>query len=397
MTMNITICGGGNAAHTLAGLLSNWEDVSVSMYLPFGNEAEQWQEGIQQNGGITVNTSQKTILGRPRAICRDPGAAVADSQLVLLALPAFAHEPILKQIAPYIPPGAWVGALPARGGFDLCLRDILKERLSEITIFGFQTLPWACRIQQYGKQVTILGTKELVDLAVWPMSQAPAVSAKLQTLLGITINPIASFLSLMLADTGQIIHPGIMYGLFHNWDGKPYDKQRLFYQSVDKDIAAVLQHMSDEIQMLRKALQECYPELDLSAARPLIEWLKRSYRTTIADSSTLQSSFSTNRSYAGLPAPMHKTEEGYIPDFQARYLSEDVPYNLLVTRGVAELANVATPVIDQVLNWAQSHLDKEYLVSGKLKGKDLIDTRTPQRYGFSDLNQLLQAMHYLKT
>jgi len=149
--------------------------------------------------------------------------------------------------------------------------------------------------------------------------------------------------------------------------------------------------------MLRKALQECYPELDLSAARPLIEWLKRSYRTTIADSSTLQSSFSTNRSYAGLLAPMHKTEEGYIPDFQARYLSEDVPYNLLVTRGVAELANVATPVIDQVLNWAQSHLDKEYLVSGKLKGKDLIDTRTPQRYGFSDLNQLLQAMHYLKT
>ncbi len=397
MTMHITICGGGNAAHTLAGLLSHWKELSVRVYLPFGDEAEKWQEGIRQNGGITVNTPQKTLLGRPSAICRDPGAAVADSRLVLLALPAFAHEPILKQISPHIPPGAWVGALPARGGLDLCLRDIFKKRLSDITIFGFQTLPWACRIQQYGKQVTILGAKEQVDLTAWPAHLAPVISARLQELLGITINPITSFLSLMLADTGQLIHPGIMYGLFHEWDGRPYDKHRLFYQGVDDRIAVILQQMSDEIQMLRTALQGYFPALDLSAVRPLNEWLQRSYRTNIVDGSTLQTSFATNSSYAGLLAPMHKTDEGFIPDFQARYLSEDVPYNLLVTRGVAELAEIATPVMDKVLYWAQKHLDKEYLVAGKLRGKDIPGTRAPQRYGFTDLNQFMQEMRYLQS
>jgi hypothetical protein len=395
MTMHITICGGGNAAHTLAGLLSSWQELSVRIFLPFGDEAEKWQEGLLQNGGITVNTPQKTFLGRPSAICRDPGAAIADSQLVLLALPAFAHEPILKQIAPHIPPGAWVGALPARGGLDLCFSNILKERLSDITIFGFQTLPWACRIQQYGKQVTILGAKEQVDLTARPAHQAPVISAKLQELLGIKINPIASFLSLMLADTGQLIHPGIMYGLFHDWDGKPYDKHRLFYQGVDDGIAAVLQQMSDEIQMLRVTLQKSYPGLDLSAVRPLSEWLKRSYQTTIADDSTLQSRFATNLSYAGLLAPMHKVENGFVPDFQARYLSEDVPYNLLVTRGVAELAGVNTPVIDQVIYWAQNCLGKEYLVNGKLSGKDITATRTPQRFGFEKIDHLMETMDYL--
>lgn len=395
MKMNITICGGGNAAHTLAGLLSSWNELSVRVYLPFGDEAEKWQEGIRQNGGITVNTPQKTLLGRPSAICRDPGAAVADSQLVLLALPAFAHEPILLQIAPYIPSGAWVGALPARGGLDLCFRDIFKERLADIAIFGFQTLPWACRIQEYGKQVTILGAKAQVDLAARPANMAPVISSKLQELLGITINPIAGFLSQMLADTGQLIHPGIMYGLFHEWVGKPYEKQRLFYQGVDDNIAIVLQQMSDEIQTLKKALHESYPMLDLSAARPLGEWLKRSYETNIVDGSSLQSSFATNRSYAGLLAPMRKTDDGFIPDFQARYLSEDVPYDLLVTRGIAELAGVATPVIDKVLSWAQERLEKEYLVDGKLCGKDLPGTRAPQRYGFTDLNQFMQAMDYL--
>ncbi|NMC12817.1 MAG: hypothetical protein GYA34_08030 [Chloroflexi bacterium] len=395
MTTNITICGGGNAAHTLAGLLSSWEDLSVSMYLPFGNEAEQWQTGIQLNDGITVNTPQKTIHGKPSAICRDPGAAVVDSQLVLLALPAFAHEPILKQIAPHIPPGAWVGALPARGGLDLCFKDVFKDRLAEIVIFGFQTLPWACRIQQYGKEVTILGTKVQVDLTAQPAHMAVTVSARLQELLGISINPIPNFLCLMLADTGQLIHPGIMYGLFHNWDGKPYDKHCLFYQAVDDEIASLLQQMSDEIQSLRSELQKSYPTLDLSAVRPLGEWLKRSYQANIIDGCTLKSSFATNQSYAGLLAPMQKTDAGFIPDFQARYLSEDVPYNLLVTRGVAELANVATPVIDQVLNWAQIHLGREYLVSGLLQGKDLINTRAPQRYGFVDINNFMQDMHYL--
>jgi len=92
---------------------------------------------------------------------------------------------------------------------------------------------------------------------------------------------------------------------------------------------------------------------------------------------------------------MHKTVEGYVPDFQARYLSEDVPFNLLVTRGMAELAKVKTPMIDQVLTWAQERLGKEYLVDGQLCGKDLSDTRTPQRYGFNDLDEIIHEMNYL--
>jgi NAD/NADP octopine/nopaline dehydrogenase, alpha-helical domain len=395
MKSQITICGGGNAAHTLAGLLGSWQDLSVQVYAPLGNEAQLWQEGIEQNNGITVDTPAGKVQGRPTAVYRDPGAAVEGSQLILMALPAFAHEPILKQIAAHVSPGAWVGALPARGGFDLCVRDVFKDRLSDISIFGFQTLPWACRIQEFGKRVTILGAKAQVDLTAWPSEMAPIISARLQKLLNISINPIASFLSLALADTGQLIHPGIMYGLFHNWNGEPYHTPPLFYQGVDADIAGILQLMSNEIQSLRATLEAIYPCLDLSAVRPLADWLQRSYQANIGDSRTLQSSFATNSGYAGLLAPVQNTANGFIPNFQARYLSEDVPYNLLATRGIAELARVSTPVIDKVLSWAQIRLEKEYLVSGKLQGSDLSNTRSPQRYGFTGLDQLIQEMQYL--
>ncbi len=395
MTTKITICGGGNAAHTLAGLLSSRQELSVHIYAPMGNEAQLWQKGIQQNNGITVNSPVGTIQGRPGSVCHDPMDAVMGSKVILLALPAFAHEQILKQIAEYISPDTWVGAVPARGGFDLCVHDVFKKRKSEISVFGFQTLPWACRIQEFGKQVTILGTKEQVDLTAWPSEMAPVISAQFQLWLGLVINPIDNFLSQALADTGQIIHPGIMYGLFHDWDGQPYEEPRLFYQGVDNGIAAILQQMSEEIQLLRASLEGSYPGLDLSAVRPITDWLKRSYKPNIVDNSSLQSSFATNISYAGLLAPMKKTEDGYIPDFKARYLSEDVPYNLLVTRGIAELAGISTPIIDKVLTWAQLKLEKEYLVSGKMQGNDLQNSRSPQRYGYTSLNPFMQESHYL--
>jgi NAD/NADP octopine/nopaline dehydrogenase, alpha-helical domain len=393
--MQITICGGGNAAHTLAGLLSSRPDLSVSIYAPYDHEAERWQAGLQRNGGILVCTPERNILGKPQAVYSDARLAVQGSQLVLLALPAFAHELILEQIAGHIAPGAWVGALPARGGFDICIRNVLKERLDEMTIFGFQTLPWACRIQEYGQRVSILGTKAQVDLAVWPSKQAPELTARLHEYLGIPLNAIASFLSLTLADTGQLIHPGIMYGLFHDWDGQAYSQPRPFYQGVDEQAAETLEQMSQEVQALRAALERAAPGLDLSAARPLVEWLRRSYPESIEDNSTLQSSFVTNRSYAGLLAPMYGEGAGFMPDFHSRYLSEDVPYGLLVTRGIAELAGVETPVVDQVISWAQSRLGRKYLVDSKLGGPDLSLTRSPQRFGYTQLDRFISDMQYL--
>jgi hypothetical protein len=394
MLMQITICGGGNAAHTLAGLLGSRPDLSIYIYAPYDDEAERWQAGLQQSGGIRVRTAERSLLGQPAAVYKDPHQAVAGSQLILLALPAYAHELVLRQIAEFISPGAWVGALPARGGFDLCARDALKERLGEITVFGFQTLPWACRIQEYGQQVSIFGTKAQVDVAIWPSNNVLEIISILQEYVDVPLNPIGSFLSLTLADTGQLIHPGIMYGLFHAWDGLAYEKRISFYQGVDQQVADTLEQMSQEVQILRSTLEQAHPGLDLSAVRPLLQWLKRSYPDTIEDQRTLQSSFVTNRSYRGLFAPMYEGNTGFVPDFQSRYLSEDVPYGLLVTRGIAELAGVSTPVLDKVISWAQSRLGREYLVNTALKGADLPNTRSPQRYGYNQLDQFISDMQY---
>jgi hypothetical protein len=55
----------------------------------------------------------------------------------------------------------------------------------------------------------------------WLLTRSGAViAARLGELLGVSLNPIASFLSLTLADNGQIIHRELQPVCF-TWDGNP--------------------------------------------------------------------------------------------------------------------------------------------------------------------------------
>ena len=83
-------------------------------------------------------------------------------------------------------------------------------------------------------------------------------------------------------------------------------------------------------------------------------------------------------------------ENAYVPWFGSRYLAEDVPFGLLVTRGIAELVDVSIATVDEVIVWAQQKLSKQYLVGGRVAGRDIGESRAPQRFGIHTLEQLLQ-------
>ena len=73
----------------------------------------------------------------------------------------------------------------------------------------------------------------------------------------------------------------------------------------------------------------------------------------------------------------------------------DLPCGMIVIRGIAELVGIDTPTMDQIIMWCQKHMGKEYLVNGKLCGKDIFETRCPEAYGYTDLDTFLKSNHYL--
>jgi hypothetical protein len=377
----ITVCGGGNGAQTLVAIAEGNLGCAVDVYAPFADEAGRLRTGIDAHGGLEAQGAIQA-RGLPRRISADPGDVIPGSQLVVLIVPAFAHEPILRQIAPFLDERAWVGAIPARGGFDFCAVRILEEhRRDDVGLFGLQTLPWACRIKEYGQVVHVLGVKRTVDAASRPADRIGAITSVLARMLGMHVGTAATLLALTLANTGQLIHPGIMYSLFVRWDGTPLDAAPLFYQGLDEEGARVLAGLSADLQAVRARLAAV---LDLASVRPLLDWLLRAYGESIADSSSLRSAFVTNRAYAGLKAPVRQAApDRCVPDFSARYLAEDVPFGLAVSRSIAALAEVETPTVDRVVAWAGERLGKDYL------GRDASLARIPQNYGLTDLEQLL--------
>jgi hypothetical protein len=205
------------------------------------------------------------------------------------------------------------------------------------------------------------------------------------------LKPTQNYLAVNLM-AKSIIHPPVIYGKWRNWDGKPVPEAPLFYQGVDDEQADFLSKVSDEVVATAKEIQNQRKELDMSEVIHIYDWYKLYYCDQVSDNSSLKSCMLTNKAYNGLLHPMKKVDGGFVPDFSYRYIAEDIPFGLVVMKGIAECAGVKTPTIDTVIAWGQEKLGKEYVVGSKLTGKDVVSTRAPQAYGFKTLKELCDML-----
>mmetsp|Transcript_24734 Transcript_24734/g.35628 ORF Transcript_24734/g.35628 Transcript_24734/m.35628 type:complete len:417 (-) Transcript_24734:134-1384(-) len=388
-TVVVTICGGGNGAHAGAAMFCH-QGCKTSMYLSLKKEVAEMKQGIEQ-GGIECEQliADEHILyqGAPE-VSNDP-SIVSESDVIIVLAPGFAHESILREVKPFLKHGALVGALPACGGFDLLARHVLDERTEDITVFGTVSLPWAARIISYGLRVEIMGTKEELPMSCHPRAPLVPIVELLNLMFIGTTFPLGNdFLEITLWPANNIIHPGILYGRWKNWEGTPLAEKPLFYVGLDDFAASKLQGMSDEIQQAKIAVEK---ELGLTLSVPQLSgFLLQSYGREIGDKSSLKRIFQTNPGYQGLTHPMRLTGEGkYVPDFCSRYLTEDLPHGLAVLRGIAALVNVPTPCMDEVLSWGQNASGQEYLCHGEMTGKDVSHSGVPQRFGYHHVSELI--------
>ena len=301
--------------------------------------------------------------------------------------------------------GVVLGAMPGEGGFDLCARAVLgDEFVNASSLFALETLPWACRIVEYGKSVEVLGTKKEIDVVITPPLGTPIDQTlnTLQTIVGSApkLVPACNFLAVTLMNINSVWHPTISYGYYRNRDvNEPMDAPPLFYQGADEYTGEKLALVSDEVLELKRVLLEKYPQLDLSSLHHVREWMLRSYGDDIGDKTNIYTMLQSNKGYRGLTHPTVEVEvngqKKYKPNFRYRYFSEDIPMGLCVTRGICEMAGVATPHMDDVIMWCQECMGKEYLVDGKLCGKDMDSTRAPQHYGWTDLDKFMKDNHYV--
>jgi len=386
----VTICGGGNLGHALAGWLAARKGLRVHVLLSSQERVSNWETGIARQNGIMVIAPEETRCGRPELVIADPAKAVRGSRIIILALPAFLHQAALVKVAPFLDAGALVGAIPAHGGFQWYAERAFKGMATKPVFFGFRKSPWTCRVVTYGHSVRITGLRASMEVSAKPTTTVHQVAEEIGHLFGIALAPLPHFLHVTLSIGNQILHPGILYGLLRDWDGTPFAEAPLAYQDISEVTTRILLNLSNESQAIGEAVSVKLPHLQLSPIRSLAEEMRASAQALIQDASTLQTIIGTNRGLFGLRIPSTQVQGGWIPDSTSRYLSEDVPFGLCVLRGIAEIAGVSTPTIDEVLNWAQLQLGAFYLYDGTMSGPDMTRSGAPQAYGLKTLSQLMR-------
>jgi hypothetical protein len=220
------------------------------------------------------------------------------------------------------------------------------------------------------------------------------LAAQLTCILGTRVIWTDNFLTMTLGNPGQFIHPGLMYGHFRSWRGEEYDEDAipLLYAKATDEMGELVARLSHEATAVADQIHaRSGGVLNLQGAVvPVHEWLRTVYGHVTADKSTVAACFRTGPIRAR-KAPMRESRPGkFVPNFDYRYLSEDVPFGLVATRALAEIADVDTPAIEEVITWAQSVLHRTYLRGGRLKGEDVKDLPIPQNHGISTLADLIE-------
>jgi hypothetical protein len=385
----IAILGAGNLGHVMAGILGARDDLEVTLLVSSPERRAVIEAGLDGQAGIEVRFPDRVVTGRPDLITVDPEEAVDGAAMVLLCVPSHVEPPLLARIAPHLEPAAMVGAIPAAGGFQWAAAQALLPHRSDVTIFGLAAIPWMCQLVAPGRAVRVLGTKTIDAIAVAADGGGARVADALANLTSIPFLDIGNFLQITLNPGNQLLHPGILHRLFDGRVDAVFSEPPLFYESLDEAGAGLLQAMSDELVALCGAI-EARTGVDLGMVLPLQLSILASHGPAVADPTSLRSTIATNRAYAGIRTPMTPVEGGYRLNRDSRFFFEDVPFGLVVLRGIADTLGQPVPTIDRLLAWMQAIMGRSYLVDGRLDGPDLAASGAPQRYGFTTIEEIVR-------
>jgi opine dehydrogenase len=361
--VRIAICGGGNVAHVLAGLLSQRKGLEIRVLT---RNPDLWGASIR-----VLDDQDRSTTGRPHLISNQASEVIPGADLVILVLPAYVRAAVLEMIAPHLTGNVWVGSFPGSGGFDWLAQKALQDASASVSLFGAQRVPHISRIIHYGREVFGSPKKEGIAIAAIPQSRCSEIASILEDVLQMPVSCLNNFLEITLVTSNPILHPARMYRLFHDYEvGRFWRERILFYEGWDDAASELLIRMDREVH----EIFACIP-LDLSRILPLLE------HYGVGNAQELTRKICGIASFRGIPTPMLETEDGFIPDFQSRYFTEDIPFGLLIIKGVAAITGTATPVIDTVITWAQEMMHKEYIVRGYLRGKNIAEAPIPHNAG----------------
>jgi len=345
--MKVMIYGSGHSDCAHAAYLGS-RGVEVHLF-----DIPQFEKNltyIREHGGLKM-TGYLDGYGKIQLASTNIEEAMDGVDIILVIVPAFAHELAAKTLAPYLrenhivvlSPGGPYGVITFQNAVRQC-GNMANFKLAEAASSIF-----ACRRSSDG-EVWIKGIKAKVPAASLPAKDIDTIMPRLQELLP-QFMPVPNIIYTSFANCNSIVHPFaalLNTGRIENQPGK-FD---LYWDGITPSVGRCQEALDAERLAVAKAMGfELMPMID-----------------------EMHMFYDHHGGYEGKKTLYEFFDHGYVnggpgstgpTNMQHRYVTEDIPYGLVPMKQTADLFGIACPNMDAAITIASTINQTDYLNIGR--------------------------------
>lgn len=335
MAGSVTVLGGGNTAFAAAAKLTlEGAQVTLCEVPGFSHAIEPIRESRRIGLGGVAGNGDAVLSG----VTTDFGRALAEAELILLIVPAYAHAPFAEACAPHLRDGQIVVLMPGTLGsleFARIVRDCGAS--SNVTLAEADTAPYVCR-KVSATTAHIWGVVHSLGVGVLPSGEGDRVRAVLEPWFpGVRLYP--SVLASGLAAMNPVVHPaGVLLnaGRIERSAGDFY----FYEEGVTPGVCRLIYGVDAERLAVAEALGISLPPVDQAF-----------HEAGFGPQGDLWATINGSRMLTQLRAP---------GTLESRWLTEDVPYGLAAWALLGEQLGVGCPLMRSIVDLASKTLGVDF-------------------------------------
>jgi opine dehydrogenase len=342
--MTVAVLGSGGGALAVAADLARSGRSPVLADLPaFALNLEP----VRQRGGVRVVAGLYGAHTEPLPVAASVEEAVRGTDLVIVVVPCFGHEPFMDVLAPVLEDGQALLFFGEGSGSLVARRALAVAARSGVRVGETNTLPYLARPAGPGT-VTVERKTGGVQLSAIPSADAPGLLDLISDVWDY-ITAAESVWETVLMNYNAIDHVAAMVGNAGTLENRT-GGMLLWGEGGTPSVVRVIEAVDGELLGIRRALgladgrryrdfliaqgfaPDAGPGLyEVLRARKLVTWLAPTG-----------------------PAAL-----------QTRYITEDVPYALVLAASIGDEVGVETPVIDGLVAITSVMLERDFWAEGR--------------------------------
>lgn len=339
--MRIAVLGAGNAGYTFVAHLG-MKGHEVRIYEP--PQLEDNLSPILEKGGVEAAGALQGF-GKVALASTNIKEVLAGAELILVAVPAFAHELIMKECVPHLEEGQTIVFMPGNYA-SLRFHTLLQEMgmINAVRIAETSSMLYACRRLDSNK-VNVMAIKHQLPTAALPAKDTAEVVSFINRVFGQFV-PANNVLETSMNNLNHMVHPApaiLNAGRIENTKGN-FD---FYWEGITESVARVIEAIDRERLAVGTKLG-----VNLTSVDNILDEFYG------LEKSSLYHMLSHSPVHGGWGYPTAPKT------LQYRYIAEDVPYGLVPLSSIAKLVEFPTPNIDSLITLASTLNNVNYWETG---------------------------------